>query len=51
MMYTPKSIKRPYNNCKNVNGSFRIINANMAPKSEENGNIEPVLVEPIFLIA
>ena len=50
-MYTPRSIKRPYNNCKMVNGSLRIKKANTAPNSDEKGNIEPVRVEPIFLIA
>jgi len=33
-----------------VKGSFNIINANIAPNNAENGNIEPVLVEPIVRI-
>lgn len=44
---TPTSIKRPNRSCKAVKGSLRIINANMAPKSESNANMDPVLVEPI----
>ena len=50
-MKTPSNIKRPYNNCKIVKGSLRIKKANIAPNKDEKGNIEPVLVEPIFLIA
>jgi hypothetical protein len=51
MIYTPKIIKRPNKSCRNENGSLRIKKANMAPNKDEMGNIEPVLVEPIFLIA
>ncbi len=50
-MNTPKSIKIPNKNCINVKGSFSIKNANMAPNKDDKGNMEPVLVEPIFLIA
>jgi len=51
MINTPNNIKIPNNSCVAVKGSLRIKNANIAPKRDENGNMEPVLVEPIFLMA
>ena len=46
---TPTNIKTPNDNCRGVKGSFSTMNAVKAPKRELRANIDPVLVEPIFL--